>query len=79
MANDREEVPVIIKFAPEEDLVSETAVYEEFLPLQGRLVPSFFGLYIGRDTERAKIHCIVLQRWGSSLQQRFESLKVSEQ
>ena len=79
MANDREEVPVIVKFAPEEDLVSEAAVYEEFLPLQGRLVPSFFGLYIGRDTERAKIHCIVLQRWGSSLQQRFESLKVSEQ
>lgn len=72
---------IVLKFAMREDLVpdlvEEAAMYDASLrSLQGRVIPTCYGLYEGQGEEGQSIACLILERWGECVDRPFWMLAV---
>lgn len=72
---------VALKFALRDDFVDdlrkEAVTYSSVLePLQGTVVPRFYGLYTGFDGDGQAVACLMLERYGECLQHHFEELSL---
>ena len=68
-----------LKFTPDpRDLRREAAGYDALEFLQGTVVPKLYGVLYGRDCNGDRVLCLVLERFGDSVEQEFRTMKTVE-
>lgn len=77
------EVSLVVKTCHEpkfsDDYSNEAEVYETMLSeLQGEIIPKFYGYFKGRDHEKCRISCLVLEDCGDALETPFHLLDQTE-
>jgi len=73
-----ESIDVAVKLAPREDLKREATVYaNHFGPLEGDVVPVFYGVFYTEETStHERACCMITQHFGSALNAPFHSLSL---
>lgn len=74
------DVPLVVKTCHNQkfkkDFSDEAQIYETMLSgLQGDIIPKFYGYFKGRDHEKCRISCLVLEDCGDALETSFHRLE----
>ena len=69
---------VALKFTSEEDVLAEAGVYDHLVGIQGTTIPRLHGVLYGDVQGGGDILCLVMERFGNSLDISFRSLYAIE-
>ena len=69
---------VALKFTSEEDVLGEAGIYDHLVEIQGTVIPQLHGVLYGDVQSGGDILCLVMERFGNSVDRPFCSLDTVE-
>ena len=74
----KDKTEVALKFTDVKDIEAEAGVYDAMAHIQGSVIPKLYGLFYGKTTSGTCVACLVLERFGDSLEIPFDKLEKRE-